>query len=82
MQCLITELLDLKPLPVTALHEPSFEALYSFTHFNAVQTQMFFNLYHSDNNVLVGAPTGSGKTIAAEIAFFRVFLHQPGAKVS
>jgi replicative superfamily II helicase len=31
--------------------------------------------------VLLGAPTGSGKTIAAEIAMFRVFNEQPEAKV-
>ena len=27
------------------------------------QTQIFHTLYHSDRNVLVGAPTGSGKTV-------------------
>jgi len=31
--------------------------------------------------VLLGAPTGSGKTIAAEIAMFRVFNERPEAKV-
>ena len=30
---------------------------------------------------LVGAPTGSGKTITSEIAMFRVFRLNPGAKV-
>ena len=43
-----------------------------------VQTQAFHTLYHTDNNVLLGAPTGSGKTIAAEIAIFRVFREKPG----
>lgn len=32
--------------------------------------------------MLLGAPTGSGKTIVAEIAMFRVFKVYPGAKVS
>ncbi|CAG2116212.1 unnamed protein product, partial [Medioppia subpectinata] len=32
-------------------------------------------------NVLVGAPTGSGKTICAEIAMFRTFNTRPAAKV-
>ncbi|XP_061571388.1 activating signal cointegrator 1 complex subunit 3 isoform X2 [Cololabis saira] len=76
-----TELLDLQPLPVTALGSPEYESLYKFSHFNPIQTQIFHTLYHSDTNVLLGAPTGSGKTIAAEMAMFRVFNKYPGAKV-
>jgi activating signal cointegrator complex subunit 3 len=34
-----TELLDLDPLPVTALGRPEYEALYRFSHFNPIQTQ-------------------------------------------
>ena len=36
-----TELLDLQPLPVSALREDTFEALYkdSFAFFNPIQTQ-------------------------------------------
>lgn len=36
-----------------------------YTQFNAVQTQVFHTMYHTDENVFLGAPTGSGKTIAA-----------------
>ncbi|XVF41090.1 hypothetical protein PTKIN_Ptkin01aG0252300 [Pterospermum kingtungense] len=72
-----TELLDLQPLPVTALRNPAYEALYrSFKHFNPVQTQVFTVLYNTDDNVLVAAPTGSGKTICAEFAILR--NHQKG----
>ncbi|KAM7531441.1 hypothetical protein LguiB_034851 [Lonicera macranthoides] len=72
-----TELLDLQPLPVTALRNPSYEALYQeFKHFNPVQTQVFSVLYNTDDNVLVAAPTGSGKTICAEFAILR--NHQKG----
>lgn len=35
----------------------------SFTHFNPIQTQAFHTLYHTDENVLLGAPTGSGGCI-------------------
>ena len=34
-----TELLDLDPLPVSALGCPAFEAQYGFSHFNPIQTQ-------------------------------------------
>uniref|UniRef100_A0A673AIY4 U5 small nuclear ribonucleoprotein 200 kDa helicase n=1 Tax=Sphaeramia orbicularis TaxID=375764 RepID=A0A673AIY4_9TELE len=76
-----TELLDLQPLPVTALGNVEYESLYKFTHFNPIQTQIFHTLYHTDTNVLLGAPTGSGKTIAAEMAMFRVFNQYPTSKV-
>lgn len=73
-----TELLDLQPLPVTALRNPAFEALYQqFKHFNPVQTQVFTILYNSDDNVLVAAPTGSGKTICAEFAILRNYQKGP-----
>ncbi|KAJ6360309.1 hypothetical protein OIU77_004335 [Salix suchowensis] len=76
-----TELLDLKPLPVSSLANNKYEALYNFSHFNPIQTQIFHILYHTDNNVLLGAPTGSGKTISAELAMLRLFNTQPDMKV-
>ncbi|XP_075718320.1 activating signal cointegrator 1 complex subunit 3 [Rhinoderma darwinii] len=75
-----TELLDLQPLPVAALGYREYEALFKFTHFNPIQTQIFHTLYHTDTNVLLGAPTGSGKTVAAELAIFRVFNKYPTSK--
>ncbi|NXU19460.1 ASCC3 protein, partial [Pardalotus punctatus] len=75
-----TELLDLQPLPITALGHSEYEVLYKFTHFNPIQTQIFHTLYHTDCNVLLGAPTGSGKTVAAELAIFRVFNKYPASK--
>ncbi|KAF5400264.1 U5 small nuclear ribonucleoprotein helicase [Paragonimus heterotremus] len=69
-----TELLDLQPLPVTALRNKDFEALYAdrVRVFNPIQTQVFNSLYNSDENVLIAAPTGSGKTVCAELAIFRL----------
>ncbi|ODN91338.1 pre-mRNA-splicing helicase BRR2 [Cryptococcus wingfieldii CBS 7118] len=68
-----TPLLDLQPLPITALHNKAYEALYPFTEFNKIQTQVFQALYAGDENVFIGAPTGSGKTIAAEFALLRLW---------
>lgn len=52
-----------------------------YEHFNPIQTQLFHVLYHSDESVLLGAPTGSGKTAVAEIAIMRMLNEHPGAKV-
>jgi len=78
-----TELLDLAPLPRSALGNAAYEAMYEarFSHFNPIQTQAFHTLYHSDESVLLGAPTGSGKTISSELAILRVWSCYPGEKV-
>lgn len=77
-----TELLDLQPLPVSALRNPTYEALYSdhFPYFNPIQTQVFNALYNTDDDVFVGAPTGSGKTICAEFAILRMFSATPDSR--
>lgn len=54
-----TSLLDMHPIPRNSLNNESYEAMYSFSHFNPLQSQMFHVLYHTDNNILVGAPTGN-----------------------
>ncbi len=77
-----TELLDLQPLPISALRAPELlEPLLTargLTHFNSIQTQAFTELYDTDNNVLMCAPPGSGKTLCAEVAMFRLFRQQAG----
>eukprot|EP00934_Nitzschia_sp_Nitz4_P001789 Nitzschia sp. Nitz4//scaffold122_size67431//34001//40615//NITZ4_006086-RA/size67431-augustus-gene-0.57-mRNA-1//-1//CDS//3329534406//1789//frame0 len=70
-----TELLNLRPLKPSALQNASYEELFSrLGTFNPIQTQMFHILYHSDTPVFLGAPTGSGKTIVAELAILRMKL--------
>jgi activating signal cointegrator complex subunit 3 len=76
-----TNLLNLQPLPKSALMNEAAEAMYSFSHFNPIQTQIFHSLYHNDNNILLGAPTGSGKTVIAELAMLRLFATAPQKKI-
>ena len=67
-----TPVLDLQPLPVSALKRKEYMGLYeNIGRFNKVQTQTFNSLYTSDDNVLVGASAGIGKTLCAEFAILR-----------
>ncbi|TAQ85230.1 hypothetical protein B7494_g6447 [Chlorociboria aeruginascens] len=78
-----TDLLNLQPLPISALKNPILEEIYGqrFQFFNPMQTQIFHCLYHTSANVLLGSPTGSGKTIACELAMWWAFRKNPGSKV-
>lgn len=77
-----TALLDLQQLPLSALHNKDFEGIYSSTiqTFNKIQTQVFQALYTTDDNVFIGAPTGSGKTICAEFALMRLWSKRDQAR--
>ncbi|GET86899.1 ATP-dependent RNA helicase, putative [Leishmania tarentolae] len=76
-----TKLLPLSPLRLHVIPE-EYHAMYrNYRQFNAVQTQIFYTMFHTDQNVFLGAPTGSGKTIAAEMAILRVFEQYPSKKV-
>ncbi|KAK0449858.1 Sec63 Brl domain-containing protein [Desarmillaria tabescens] len=63
------------PSVVSTLHNKEFEKIYASTieTFNKIQTQVFQALYTSDENVFIGAPTGSGKTVCAEFALLRLW---------
>eukprot|EP00923_Selenidium_pygospionis_P000890 GHVN01001382.1.p1 GENE.GHVN01001382.1~~GHVN01001382.1.p1 ORF type:complete len:2211 (-),score=363.43 GHVN01001382.1:2249-8881(-) len=80
-----TELLDLQPLPLSAMRCPEAESLFVTTDnattigpgglrvFNPVQTQVFSTLYNTNDSVLICAPPGSGRVVCAEFAIIRLF---------
>ncbi|GJQ12549.1 hypothetical protein GpartN1_g4340.t1 [Galdieria partita] len=69
-----SSLLDLQPLHRSCLFLGSHleQILYpNIRYFNPLQTQVFHVAYHTDENILFAAPTGSGKTAIAEFAMLR-----------
>ena len=76
-----TQLLDLQPLPISALKRQDYVDLYShWDHFNKIQTQVFKSLYDNNDSVFIGAPTGSGKTVCAEFAILRHWKNAKAGK--
>lgn len=76
-----TQLLDLQPLPISALNDPQLEELYDkFDIFNSIQTQVFQSLYASDENIFIGAASGVGKTVCAELSVFRLWSKSSSGK--
>ncbi|KIK61881.1 hypothetical protein GYMLUDRAFT_995418 [Collybiopsis luxurians FD-317 M1] len=75
-----TPLLDLQPLPLSALPNKEFERIYEdeesgyrIEMFNKNQTQVFQALYTSNENIFIGAPMDSGKTICVEFALLHLW---------
>ena len=68
----LTQLLDLQPLPVHVVANEQFIKFFDFATFNPIQTQVFNAVYKRDDSVIVAAPTGSGKTVLAELAIMRM----------
>ncbi|KAL8481755.1 hypothetical protein ACS0TY_028052 [Phlomoides rotata] len=59
---------------------PGLIALFDVDGTLTTPRKAFHVLYHIDQNVLLGAPTGSGKTISAELAMLHLFNTQPDMK--
>ncbi|KAK3361437.1 hypothetical protein B0T24DRAFT_585089 [Lasiosphaeria ovina] len=51
-----------------------FRSVFPYEFFNAVQSKCFDAVYGGNDNVVVAAPTGSGKTAILELAICRVAL--------
>ncbi|KAJ3167141.1 Sec63 [Geranomyces variabilis] len=64
--------------PVANLPD-KYRGMFSFPFFNAAQSQCFNLAFRADRNLVVSAPTGSGKTCIMELAIVRL-MSQPGGE--
>lgn len=64
-----TPRLDLPFLPLSVMHSPLLEDLFSrnLPSFNAIQTQIFWSLMQTKLHALVCAPSGSGKSTLGQV---------------
>lgn len=56
-----------------------FRTVFPYELFNVVQSQSFEDVYEKDDNVVVSAPTGSGKTAILEMAICKLVM-SPGSE--
>lgn len=70
----------LRPIRVSVI-DPEYQYIFKFNEFNIVQSQVFFQCYHTDENLLVCAPTATGKTAIAELCLIRLLKNYPDQKV-
>ncbi|GAT28918.1 pre-mRNA splicing helicase [Aspergillus luchuensis] len=76
-----TPLLDMQRAPIKALKRDEYQQLYpEWQYFNKIQTQTFKSLFDTDDNVFIGAPTGSGKTVCAELALLRHWAQEDSGR--
>ncbi|KAI7865296.1 Sec63 Brl domain-containing protein [Spinellus fusiger] len=59
--------------PTSEIPNP-FDSLFPFSLFNAIQSACLGSIFYENNNMVISAPTGSGKTVLMELAMIRVLL--------
>ncbi|KAL0918505.1 hypothetical protein M5K25_010514 [Dendrobium thyrsiflorum] len=58
----------------SVLELPSpFRSMFSFRYFNSLQSECFSGCFLSNINMIISAPTGSGKTVLFELCILRLF---------
>ncbi|KAK5052747.1 hypothetical protein LTR84_002613 [Exophiala bonariae] len=58
-------------VPTSALPD-KLRSIFGFETFNAVQSKCFPTAFETDDNLVLSAPTGSGKTVIMELAICRI----------
>ena len=54
--------------------------IFPYEYFNPMQSKCFTDVYFKDNNLIIGSPTGSGKTLIAELSILRLKLQHKKKK--
>lgn len=68
-----TPLLDLPFLSLSNVRDAQLKAAYpEISSFNAIQTEVFWSMYHAQTSLLLSAPSGSGKSTLVEMAIWCV----------
>ncbi|KAG1055942.1 hypothetical protein G6F43_002123 [Rhizopus delemar] len=52
-----------------------FNSIFKFGLFNVIQSKCITDAFYENNNLVISAPTGSGKTVMLELAIIRVLLN-------
>ena len=60
-------------VPVARLPQ-SFHRAFGYRNFNEIQSRCFEIVMNGDENMVVSAPTGSGKTVIAELSFVHAVM--------
>ena len=60
-------------IPLSDLSD-RFRSVFPFQLFNAVQSKCYQTIFNSSDNLIVSAPTGSGKTVVLEMAICKLLL--------
>ncbi|PKX95012.1 putative DEAD/DEAH box DNA helicase (Mer3) [Aspergillus novofumigatus IBT 16806] len=66
--------MSVRGIVLVSIHElpDSYRSIFHFPVFNAVQSKCFQRVYKTDDNIVLAAPTGSGKTVIMELAICRL----------
>jgi ATP-dependent DNA helicase HFM1/MER3 len=65
---------SIRGIVLVSVHElpDKYRSLFHFPVFNAVQSKCYNPVYKRDDNIVLAAPTGSGKTVVMELAICRL----------
>ena len=61
--------------------DSKYSCWFTYDSFNQIQQQSLPAILGSDENIIISAPTGSGKTTLFELAMIRSFETQPAKKI-